>query len=160
MQSQGLYALVMYHDKDTGSIQSDPPTSQPDSCGVGCASPADGASARDGVTAYGGLPMVVETWYGLGLHKACERHLKLRERQKGLSDAHGSLRMCSVTTSAIFLWRLPNRPGPHCTSQALAQNPRSTRTDDDSGGRWEIIRSSTPIVVRDRTPFSPRMGRR
>ena len=41
----------------------------------------------EGVTAYGGLPMVIETWYGLGLHKACGRHLKLRERQKGLSDA-------------------------------------------------------------------------
>jgi len=41
----------------------------------------------EGVTAYAGLPMVVETWYGLGLHKACEKHVKLRERQRGLSDA-------------------------------------------------------------------------
>ena len=47
----------------------------------------DAEMLYEGVTAYGGLPRVVETWYGLGLHKACERHLKLRERQKGLSDA-------------------------------------------------------------------------
>ena len=47
----------------------------------------DAEKLDEGVTAYGGLPMVVETWYGLGLHTACERHVKLRERQKGLSDA-------------------------------------------------------------------------
>ena len=47
----------------------------------------DAEKLDEGVTAYGGLPMVVETWYGLGLHKACERHVKLRKRQKGLSDA-------------------------------------------------------------------------
>jgi len=47
----------------------------------------DAEKLDEGVTAYGGLPMVVETWYGLGLHKACERYVKLRERQKGLSDA-------------------------------------------------------------------------
>jgi len=47
----------------------------------------DEESLDEGVTAYGGLPMVVETWYGLGLHKACERHVRLRQRQKGLSDA-------------------------------------------------------------------------
>jgi hypothetical protein len=46
----------------------------------------DAGKLDEGVTAYGGLPMVVETWYGLGLHKACEQHVKLRERQKGLSD--------------------------------------------------------------------------
>jgi len=47
----------------------------------------DAQKLDEGVTAYGGLPMVVETWYGLGLDKACEREVKLRERQKGLSDA-------------------------------------------------------------------------
>lgn len=47
----------------------------------------DAEKLDEGVTAYGGLPMVVKTWYALGLHKACERHVKLRERQKGLSDA-------------------------------------------------------------------------
>jgi hypothetical protein len=47
----------------------------------------DAEKLDEGVTAYGGLPMVVETWYGLGLHNSCERHVKLRERQKGLSDA-------------------------------------------------------------------------
>lgn len=41
----------------------------------------------EGVTAYAGLPMVIETWYGLGLHKACAKHVKLRERQRGLTDA-------------------------------------------------------------------------
>lgn len=47
----------------------------------------DADKLDEGVTAYGGLPMVIETWYQLKLHKACERHVKLRERQKGLSDA-------------------------------------------------------------------------
>ena len=47
----------------------------------------DAEKLDEGVTAYGGLPMVIETWYGLGLDKACEREVKLRQRQKGLSDA-------------------------------------------------------------------------
>ncbi len=47
----------------------------------------DADSLDEGVTAYGGLPMVVETWHTLGLHKACQRHVTLRQRQKGLSDA-------------------------------------------------------------------------
>ena len=41
----------------------------------------------DGVTAYAGVPVVVEAWYALGLDKACQAHLRLRERQRGLSDA-------------------------------------------------------------------------
>jgi hypothetical protein len=41
----------------------------------------------EGVTAYAGLPVVIEAWYGLGLDKACHKHLKLRQRQRGLSDA-------------------------------------------------------------------------
>lgn len=41
----------------------------------------------DGVTAYAGLPIVIEAWYAFGLDKVCEEHLKLRKRQKGLSDA-------------------------------------------------------------------------
>ncbi|MFH0811067.1 MAG: IS1380 family transposase [Pseudomonadota bacterium] len=40
----------------------------------------------EGVTAYAGLPVVVEAWYGFGMDGACRKHLKLRERQKGLSD--------------------------------------------------------------------------
>jgi hypothetical protein len=47
----------------------------------------DAENLDEGVTAYGGLPMVVESWYALGLHKACRRHVRLRQRQKGLSDA-------------------------------------------------------------------------
>ena len=47
----------------------------------------DAEKLDEGVTAYGGLPMVIETWYGLGLDKACERNVKLRQRQKGLSEA-------------------------------------------------------------------------
>lgn len=41
----------------------------------------------NGVTAYAGLPGVIEGWYALGLDKACQRHVRLRDRQKGLSDA-------------------------------------------------------------------------
>ena len=40
----------------------------------------------EGVTAYAGLPVVVEAWHGFGMDGACRKHLKLRERQKGLSD--------------------------------------------------------------------------
>jgi hypothetical protein len=40
----------------------------------------------EGVTAYAGLPVVIEAWYGFGMDGACRKHLKLRERQKGLSD--------------------------------------------------------------------------
>ena len=47
----------------------------------------DQAQLDEGVTAYGGLPLVIETWYALGLHQSCQRHLKLRRRQKGLNDA-------------------------------------------------------------------------
>ena len=58
----------------------------------------DAEKLDEGVTAYGGLPMVIETWYGLKLHKACERHVKLRERQKGLSDAEWA----EVTTMLLM----------------------------------------------------------
>lgn len=40
----------------------------------------------EGVTAYAGLPVVVEAWYAFGMDEACRKHLRLRERQKGLSD--------------------------------------------------------------------------
>ena len=40
----------------------------------------------EGVTAYAGLPVVVEAWYAFGMDRACRKHLRLRERQKGLSD--------------------------------------------------------------------------
>lgn len=41
----------------------------------------------NGLTAYAGLPVVVEAWYALGLDKVSKKHLKLRQRQSGLSDA-------------------------------------------------------------------------
>lgn len=41
----------------------------------------------DGLTAYAGLPVVIEAWYALGLDRACKEQLKTRERQSGLSDA-------------------------------------------------------------------------
>jgi len=41
----------------------------------------------DGLTAYAGLPVAIEAWYAFGLDKVCKDQLKLRVRQKGLSDS-------------------------------------------------------------------------
>ena len=42
--------------------------------------------SSDGVTAHGGLPLVLETMRALGMDKSIERHLHLRERQGGFSE--------------------------------------------------------------------------
>ena len=72
--------------------------------------------------AYGGLPMVIETWYGLGLHKVCERHVKLRQRQKGLSDAQWA--KLGRTSFESCKWRLM-KPAP--LSMALSFAPTRMR---------------------------------
>lgn len=41
----------------------------------------------NGLTAYAGLPVVIEAWYALGMDKACQKHLRLRTRQSKLTDA-------------------------------------------------------------------------
>jgi hypothetical protein len=82
----------------------------------------------EGVTAYGGLPMVIETWYGLGLHKACERHVKLRERQKGLSDAQWA----EVTTMLLM------------AGGRSVDDVESLKADTGLNRLWSIIGQASP----------------
>ena len=39
------------------------------------------------VTAFAGLPLAIEAWHALGLRDACDKHLALKVRDRGLSDA-------------------------------------------------------------------------
>jgi len=88
----------------------------------------DAEKLDEGVTAYGGLPMVVETWYGLGLHKACERHVKLRERQKGLSDAQWA----EVVTMLLM------------AGGRSVEDVESLKADTGLSRLWPIIQQASP----------------
>jgi hypothetical protein len=88
----------------------------------------DAQKLDEGVTAYGGLPMVIETWYALGLHKASERHLKLRERQKGLSDAQWA----EVVTMLLM------------AGGRAVEDLESLQADTGLSRLWAILRSATP----------------
>jgi len=88
----------------------------------------DAEKLDEGVTAYGGLPMVIETWYGLGMHKACERHVKLRERQKGLSDAQWA----EVTTMLLM------------AGGRSVDDVESLKADTGLNRLWSIIGQASP----------------
>jgi len=82
----------------------------------------------EGVTAYAGLPMVIETWYGLGLNKACEKHVKPRERQRGLNDAQWA----EVVTMLLMA-------GGRST-----EDIQSLKCDTGLCRLWPIVRKATP----------------
>lgn len=88
----------------------------------------DAEKLDEGVTAYGGLPMVVETWYGLGLHKACERHVQLRERQKGLSDSQWA----EVVTMLLM------------AGGRSVEDVESLKADTGLSRVWPLIQQATP----------------
>lgn len=95
------------------------------------------------VTAFAGLPLAVETWFALGLDAACREHVKLKERERGLSEAEWIemlvlLRVAGGETPAdlvalkedaglLRLWSLPERATSRAVYQFLDRFHDSTR---------------------------------
>ena len=88
----------------------------------------DSERLDDGVTAYGGLPMVIETWYALGMHKACKKHVKLRKRQKGLSDSEWA----EVVTMLLM------------AGGRTVEDVESLKGDTGLCRLWPVVRNATP----------------
>ena len=99
--------------------------------------PFDVATERTdpAVTSFAGLPLAVEAWHALGLGEACEKHVKLKERQRGMSEAEWiemlvMLRMAGGETAAdlaalkedaglLRIWSLPEKASPRSVYQFL-----------------------------------------
>jgi hypothetical protein len=87
------------------------------------------------LTSFAGLPLVLETWHALGLPEACAKHLRVKQRNRGLSVAEWvemlvALRVAGGKRPADLealkqdpglcrLWGLPKRASPRSVYQFL-----------------------------------------
>lgn len=66
----------------------------------------DPKPANDTLTAFGGLPIVAQTFRSLGLPQSVAKHLHLKQRQRGFDEAT----LCGkLHVAECGGWRLPGR---------------------------------------------------
>lgn len=91
----------------------------------------------EGVTGHAGLLLAIEAFHALGLHEACKRQLRLKERQRGLSEAEWielmvmlhlaggtsleDLEVLKQDDGLCRLWDLPTKASPRSALDFLVR---------------------------------------